>query len=172
MEYTKNITWLPDHFNADADFYRTFGFKEYQDQRMIDQSVYVGLEPSASVSISGYDTFVQTEINSFDKGSNGTIRVFDKRGQEYTLMRDFSDGQIELNLIGANNQKLISFNTQEIFDRFSDYQTTKGQLSVKEATFTKENDRAKIKIVVQSVGIEKQSKTNNNASLFVFVQVK
>jgi hypothetical protein len=98
--------------------------------------------------------------------------VLDKRGQEYTLMRDISDGQIELNLIGANNQKLISFNTQEIFDRFSDYQTTKGQLSVKEATFTKENDRAKIKIVVQSVGIEKQSKTNNNASLFVFVQVK
>lgn len=28
MEYTKNIPWLPDHFNPDTDFYNTFGFRE------------------------------------------------------------------------------------------------------------------------------------------------
>jgi len=72
----------------------------------------------------------------------------------------------------VNDRKLISFNTQEIFDRFSNYQSTKGQMSVKEATFTKENDQAKITIVVQSLGIDKQSKQNNNASVFVFVQIK
>jgi hypothetical protein len=172
MEYTKDIKWLPKSFNADADFYRTFGFKEYQDQRIVGQSIYVGLGPSASISISGYDTFVQTEVNSFGKGGNGTTSVVDKRGQKYTLMQDFSNGQIVLNLVGVNDQKVISFNTQEIFDRYSNYPTTKDPLSVKEATFTKENDKAKIKIVVQSAGIEKQSKQNNNASLFVFVQIK
>jgi hypothetical protein len=167
MEYTKNIKWLPNGFNADADFYQTFGFKQYQDQRFLDQSVYLSLEPSAPVSINGYDTFVQTEINTYDK-SNGKTYVIEKRGQKYTLMNDFSN----LSLIGSNNQKLISFNTQEIFDRFYDYPLTKGQMSVKDATFTKENDRAKITIVVQSVGIEKQSSQNNNATLFVFVQIK
>jgi hypothetical protein len=171
MEYTKDIKWLPKHFNADADFYRTFGFKEYQDQRMVDQSVYLNLEPSVSVSISGYDSFVQTEINSFGKPGTGTNSMIDKRGQKYTLNQDTTNGQIELNLMGANDRKLISFNTQEIFDRFSNYQSTKGQMSVKEATFTKENDQAKITIVVQSVGIDKQSKQNNNASVFIFVQI-
>ncbi|WML55370.1 DUF4153 domain-containing protein [Neobacillus sp. PS3-12] len=172
MEYTKKIKWLPKRFNADADFYQTFGFKEYQDQRMIDQSVYLNLEPSFSVSISGYDSFVQAGINSYGKPGNGTNSVIDKRGQKYTLNQDTSNGQIELNLMGANDRKLISFNTQEIFDRFSNYQSTKGQMSVKEATFTKENDQAKITIVVQSLGIDKQSKQNNNASVFVFVQIK
>jgi hypothetical protein len=172
MDYTKSIKWLPNHFNADADFYQTFGFKQYQEQRFVDQSIYLSLEPSVSVPISGFDSFVQTEINSFGKPGDGTNSVIDKRGQKYTLVRDVSNGQIKLNLMGANDQKLISFNTQEIFDRFSHYPTTKGQLSVKEATFTKENDRARITIVVQSVGIVKQSSSNNNATLYVFVQIK
>jgi hypothetical protein len=172
MEYTKNIKWLPNHFNADADFYRTFGFKQYQDERFLDQSVYLSLKSSDPVAISGFDTFVQTEINTLDKTGGGAICVIEKRGEKYSLLRDFSTGHVNLSIMGDNNQKLISFNTQEIFDRFYHYPSTKGQISVKEATFTKENDRAKITIVVQSVGIEKQSSQNNNAALFVFVQIK
>ena len=42
-------------------------------------------------------------------------------------------------------------------------------ISPEEATFTKENDRAKITIVVQNVGIEKSIGQNNNAYyLFLF----
>ena len=48
----------------------------------------------------------------------------------------------------------------------------KGLISVEEATFTKENDRAKMTIVVQNLGIEKTNEQYNNALLFVFVQIK
>jgi hypothetical protein len=173
MEYTKNIKWLPQKFNADTDFYRTFGFKEYyQGQGSLDQSVYLGLKQSVPIPISGFDTLVQTEINSLDKGSEGTICVIEKRGATYTLQRAFANGHIDLNLVGANNQKLISFSTQEIFNRFSSYQSMKGQISVKEATFTTENARAKMTVIVQNVGIEKQGNPNSNALLFVFIQIK
>ncbi len=67
---------------------------------------------------------------------------------------------------------LISFKAQEIFNKFSNYNTTKGQLSAQEATFTKENDRAKITIVVQNLSIEKQDKPFHNAQIFVFIQIK
>ena len=74
--------------------------------------------------------------------------------------------------MGKNNQELISFQAQEIFTKFSNYNTTKGQLSTEEATFTKENDRAKMTIVVQNISIEKQNKPLQNAQIFVFIQIK
>ena len=74
--------------------------------------------------------------------------------------------------MGENDEELIRFKTQEIYDKFYNYNSIKGLISVDEATFTKENDRAKMTIVVQNVGIEKPNEQNNNALLFVFVQIK
>ena len=62
MEYTKKITWLPEDFDVYTDFQNTFGFKEYQEPLDSIQSVYLSLEQSAPISITGYDIFVQTEI--------------------------------------------------------------------------------------------------------------
>ena len=44
----------------------------------------------------------------------------------------------------------------------------KGLISAEEATFTKENDNAKMTIVVQNLGIEKTNEQNNNASIICF----
>ena len=57
--------------------------------------------------------------------------------------------------MGENNQELIRFSTREIFDKFYNYNASKGLISAEEATFSKENDLAKITIVVQNLNIEK-----------------
>ena len=104
---------------------------------------------------------------------NREEKIFDteKEGKEYTLLRGFKEDQMDLTLMGEN-QELIRFKTQEIYDKFYNYNSMKSLISVEEATFTKENDNAKMTIVVQNLGIDKTNEKYNNALLFVFVQVK
>ena len=172
MEYTKEIKWLPEDFDAYTDFQNTFGFKEYQEPTDSIQPVYLSLEQSAPITITGYDFFMQTDIYLSDQSKDDKVYDIEKDGKTYSLLRDYKEDQIDLILMGENDQELIRFETQEIYDKFYNYSSMKGLISTEEATFTKENDRAKITIVVQNVGIEKSMGQNNNALLFVFVQIK
>ncbi|EKN70838.1 hypothetical protein BABA_03204 [Neobacillus bataviensis LMG 21833] len=172
MGYTKKIAWLPDDFNAYNDFQDTFGFKEYQKPGQVNQSVYLNMVQKTPITITGFDTFATIEINMTEKNRAGKIFDFKKQGKTYSLLKEFHKDQLVLSLRGANDQTLINFHTQEIFDKFYDYQPSAGQITAEEATFTKENDRVKMTIVVQNVGIEKQDKQYNNAMLLVFVQIK
>ncbi|MFX3623169.1 MAG: DUF4153 domain-containing protein [Ectobacillus sp.] len=172
MEYTKKIEWLPDDFDVYKDFQDTFGFEEYQEPADFNQGVYLGIEQPAPIAITGFDTFVQTDIYTDSKNRDEKICDIEKDGKMYTLLKDFKEGQINLKLMGEDDEELIRFQTEEIYDKFSGYNAAKSLMSVEEATFTKENSRAKMMVVVQNVAIEKRNKQHNNAVLFVFVQIK
>jgi hypothetical protein len=173
MGYTKKITWLPKDFKVYEDFTETFGFKEYQDPVDADsnQPVYVSLDQSAPIPITGYDLFIQTDINMYDKQHNQKICVISKDGKTYTLLKDSNKDRVDIKLKGENKSDLITFNTKEIYDKFYNYKAMKEQISVEEATFTKENDLVKITIVVQNLNIDKQN-NQYDAFLLVFVQIK
>ncbi|MDQ1146002.1 MFS family permease [Bacillus sp. SORGH_AS 510] len=173
MGYTKNISWLPKDFKVYEDFSETFGFKEYQEPVDEDfkQPVYVNLDPSTPISITGYDLFVQTDVNMYDKQQNQKICVIKKDEKSYTLMKNFNKNRIDIKVKSENGQELLTFNTKEIYDKFYNYQGMKEQISAEEATFTKENDLVKMTIVVQNLNIDKQN-NQYDALLFVFVQIK
>ncbi len=169
MEYTKKIAWFPKDFKVYDDFKKTFGFEEYQQPAVnMNQGVYLGLKQPAPMKITGYDLFVQTDI--YGKGGNETVCDFEKAGKTYTLRKDPANGQITV--YGKKDEKLITFKMKEIYNRFASYQSMKQTISVQEATFTKENSRAKITIVVQNVAVENQNPENNNALLNLFVGIK
>lgn len=174
MQYAKKIEWLPDDFEAYKDFYNTFGFYEYQEPVKSNQPVFLSLEQSAPINIKGYDTFVQIDFYMNDKNKDESICEIEKDGKKYNLLRDNNKDQIILRLVGENEQELISFKTQEIYDKFYNYNSQmKGVITAEEATFTKENNRAKMAIVVQNVNIEKfNDQQYNNALVFVFVEIK
>lgn len=173
MGYTKKISWLPKDFKVYEDFTETFGFKEYQEPMDEDfkQPVYVNLNPSSPITITGYDTFVQTDINMYDKQHNQTICTIKKDGESYTLVKDFNKNRVDIKIKGEHGQDLLTFNTEELFDKFYNYQGVKEQISADEATFTKENDLVKLTIVVQNLSIEKENE-HQDAFIFVFVQIK
>ncbi len=102
MDYTKKIAWLPDHFNAYVNFYDTFGFKEYQEQGEITQSIYLNLEQPAPITITGFDSFIQTDINI--PGDTGKIFDIEKEGKKYTLAKDVNKDETILKLMGVNDQ--------------------------------------------------------------------
>ncbi|TWE01042.1 uncharacterized protein DUF4153 [Neobacillus bataviensis] len=171
MGYTKEIAWLPRNFDVYKDFYDTFGFHEYQESGDENQPVYLTMEPSMPINIEGFDRFIQMDLYPFDNDGKQKINDFEKAGKTYTLVTDTKGKRIDLKLVGEDSQELIRFNTQEIFDKFYHYNATKGTITAEEATFTKENRRAKLTIVVQNVSIEKQA-NQNNAGIFVFIQIK
>ena len=160
------------------DFSKTFGFEEYYPQQgdMENQTVYVVLDNKETMDISQYDTFSKFTLdvqNNNENNANGKIADIEKSGKRYSLVQKNKDGNVDIILMGENNKELLSFRTQEIFDRFYNHNMKKELISVDEATFSKENEHAKLTFVVQNVNIEK---LNNPpyyyADLYIFVDIK
>ena len=171
MEYTKDIKWFPKSFDLYNDFYQTFGFEEYQDEGKTNQSIYLNMEPSTPINITGYDRFMELELYPAGKDGEEGMGDFEKAGKTYSLIKTTKGNQTELTLLGENNQELTHFDTQEIYDKFGHRNANKENISADDATFTKENSRAKLTIVVQNVSIEKPS-NQNNAGVYVFIKIK
>lgn len=175
MEYTKDIEWFPHDFEMYQDFYNTFGFEEYYPEQkdMTNDSIYVSLGEKEALDISQYDTLVKYSVDPQNKSADEKITELTHAGKQYTLTQKTIDGKVVLKIIGENNEELINFNTKEIFDHFYNYNIMKDQISVKQATFTKENDQAKIELVVQNLNIEKMSNPPYYfAELFILVDIK
>ncbi|MEA4847776.1 MAG: DUF4153 domain-containing protein [Clostridiaceae bacterium] len=172
MDYTGKIEWLPDDFIIYEDFQKTFGFNQYEIPGDLNQNVYLGLEQQISIDITGYDSFAIFNIQI--NGQNTAEKICDiiKSGETYTLSKRTAGDQGDVYLT-KGNQELIRFSIREIFDKFYEYNTSKGLINAEEATFTKENELAKITIVVQNLSIDKASdRTYYGADLYALIKIK
>lgn len=173
MEYTDRFEWLPDDFDRYNDFYKIFGFNEYEIPGDINRYVYLGLEQQLPIDIKGYDTFVHFSINM--PGNNTTDKICEiaEPDRRYTLNKHTAEEQCDIFLSGEDKRELISFSTREIFDKFYNYNTGKGSITPEEATFSKENESAKITIIVQNINIDKgPDKVFYGADLYALVMIK
>lgn len=173
MEYTGKIEWLPEDFKIYEDFYKTFGFNEYGMPGDYNQSVYLGLEQKMPIDITGYDSFVYFNVHIPDNNVTEKICDIVKSDKNYTLAKNTTKDQCDVFLTGENNKELIRLSTKEIFDKFYNYSSGKGLISVEEATFSEENNSAKITIVVQNLNIEKSpNREFYGADVYAFVKIK
>jgi hypothetical protein len=173
MGYTNKIEWLPADFNIYNGFYKTFGFNEYEVPGNTNQSIYLNLEQKTPIDIAGYDSFVY--FNVYIPANNVTDRICDivKSGKNYSLTKYTTNDKCDIYLMEDNKKELIRFATSEILDKFYNNYTGKGSISADEATFSKENDMAKITIVVQNLNMDKTpDHLYYGADLYVFVKIK
>lgn len=174
MEYTDEISWIPADFDYYADFYQTFGFYQNDIIEGDKPYVYVNLPQNTPIDITGYDSLVYTNV--YLSGQNvmdETIGNIKKTDKNYTLVKSISKDQSTIILKNKENQEILSFDVKEIFNRFEDFDTKEGSISYEEATFTEENDLAKITIVVQNVNMDKASEQGYyGADLYVLIQIK
>lgn len=178
MTYTKKVDWFPNNFDMYEDFSKTFGFDEYDSkvENLDHQTVYVILDNHATMDISQYDSFARFNLdiqNNDESNADNKIADIEKSGKRYSLVQKTTDSHVDIKLIGENNKELISFGTQEIYDRFYNYNKMKEFISAEEATFLKENSDAKMKIVVQQLNIDKMNNPPYYyAELYIFVDIK
>ena len=179
MDYTKELAWLPKDFDYYEDFSDTFGFMEYYESDKLNESVYVSLEPNTSISITGYDTFVYSNIYFYsnepaNKANNEeNLVTFEKGGDRFSLMKVMTEDQSLYKVYNEHQEELIYFDTKVILDKFYDFPVSKERLPIEEATFTAENENASLKVVAQNVNIDKMTNnTNYMMDLYIFVKVK
>ncbi|WP_462413565.1 DUF4153 domain-containing protein [Neobacillus sp. Marseille-QA0830] len=171
MNYTKKLAFLPKDFNFYEDFRDTFGFGEYNQPDKFNNYTFIAVKQPTPLRITGHDFFIQMDLSG--TYNNGDERYeIEKSGQAYILLKDVSDGKVDIKLLSNDNKEVIVFHTDEIFDKFSDYQG-ENIISTDEATFTEENGQAKLTVFLQSLDFQRDTHTpGKSAMAYVFVQIK
>lgn len=175
MDYVKDVEWLPSDAATYQQFETTFGFaKEYENQNSFQSGQYVSLDwdNGLNLSVEGYDQLIRLNLYGSQAGSSeeGVIS-FEKDGSAYTLMQQLKDdGYYRLSLTDEEDKELIQIDMKEIFDEIlTDENVQKGTLTMDEATIVKENKRAKVKILVESMDAYEDQ---YNGSFYLFVEIK
>lgn len=172
MNYVADIPWIPDDFKVYEDFKEIFGFEQYQKAEYSESNIYVFLKLDKAIDISGYDAFTTTNVNFVDT-AEPVICNIDYYGKAYALKKEKDGEDYKIKLVDENKKSIIDFNVSEIFDRFQSRTVSKSELSVKDATFTTENDAAKLTIIVREANIyETLNRTEYYTDIFILVQVK
>lgn len=146
MGYTNNIDLL-DSYSKSRDFDSIFGFPQYDFGDKEYKSFYFP-RVNNPISINGYDIILRSNI-IYSEG-NKELGSFIKDGMEYRLMVDTSEANSKVILLNEDEEQLISLDLSEIIDQVS-ANSTEGDLTLEEATFIKENDQARIKIIVENI---------------------
>lgn len=172
MEYTDKIEWFPDNFIIYEDFYNTFGFYEYDIPDKVNRAVNVFLNSMTPIDIAGYDVLTRTNIHS-EENMESQICTIHQSGIEYILKKEKTDGKYDIILTDDSNNELIRFNTEKIFSRYKSYTADKAEIAKDEATFSTENERVKLTIVVQEAGINFSYNQNfNYADFYILIGFK
>lgn len=146
------LNWLPQSFDYYVNFESTFGFSRYGEPDAGGRYVNVYLSPNLPIDISGYDIFMRTSVDS-NIAAKETVCEFEKDNISYTLTKITRDSQPHFILSQTSGEELITFNTTEVFSRYTGFSENKSMLTTELATFTVENERAKLTFVVQNANI-------------------
>lgn len=172
MEYTERIDWIPKEFTFYEDFKDTFGFNEYELSENTSKFVNVYLNSWEPIDIEGYDFFVRTSIN-YDENPEHEVNNIEKSGEIYTISNEKMQEQNVIVLRDHSEEDIIVFDTGEIFSRYLNYAIEKSEINMDQATFSVENDNAKMTIVVQNASMEASSNlTYQYADFFILVDIK
>lgn len=168
------IPWLPADFSIYDDFYDTFGFHEYDVPKESSQSVNVFIESDAPLNIEGYDYLAHAYINTPADGQEPAICEIDHAGMRYTLTKEADGDRYDIALADGDGRQVIRFDTGEIFTRYQGYGMEKSEMSPQDATFSVENDQAKMTLVVQNASMNGESDPNNYSyvDFYVLLQLK
>lgn len=172
MKYTGKIEWLPENFSVYEDFYDTFGFRQYDLPEDTYRPVNVFLNSEQPLDIAGYDILARAYLSAGDT-QNSKICDLSKSGKSYQLKKEKTGGQYDIVLTDETGAEVIRFDTGEVFSRYSAYATEKTEISMDEALFTLENDRAGLALIVQNANIDRAAaQTGYYADVYILIRIK
>lgn len=173
MKYAKDIAWLADDFDYYMDFEKTFGFNAYElddMERPIFRSRYFVRNQKNAVDISGYDMMALVHIVDREPEMQEVEMNF--KGVTYLMGWKAKGNGGFFYLRGKTGTDIITLDLQEIIDRFEDMQPNK-EMSLEEASFTAENSRAQMKVVVNHMEAYEDGKEwQRHGEAYLFITFK
>lgn len=172
MGYINDITWMPEDYTPYEDFYDTFGFRSDEYAEDNSRSIYVSRNRNSPITIENYDILTHTFINSEDGGED-LICNFEKDGNKYEITKVKDKDQYYILLLNESKQELARSSVADIFTRFEGNIAEKTQVSSEEATFTTENAKVKLTIIIEEANYYTSfNQTNYFADFYILVDIK
>ena len=174
MRYTKDISWMPVNFELYNDFEKTFGFALYNIDGQIGTSFFVRSNSEEVINISEYDGFVRMTFGNSQKGVTDK-KTFDfiKNEKNYSITRTSDAETYSISLTDENSVELINFDSNQIFEKFKSNSRGDSEIPIADATFTVENSKAKITVVVQYMDMTENGNDKfYNSEIYVLANIK
>ena len=169
-DHKKNIKYL-NKFYESGNFNAIFGFDSYVQPDKDYRYINLYLDQNAPISISGYDVFFTRHISD-RKGIDDIKQEFVAQNKTFRIITKQSDSSSIISLVDESNQDIIQYNMEEIFSRFESY-TSKSEITEEEATFTMENELAKISLITKYVNMNSWPEGKDySAELIILVKIK
>lgn len=172
MDEVGKVDWLPNGVLGINNFQTTFGFAQLYDESSDGayhgQYAYLNWDSTPILDIEGYDRMIHMNIGNLRYEKNHERIQIEKDGSNYTLVKELEGDYFVISLLDENGAELLRFDTQEIFDDLL-AKTGSSELTVEDATITKENDLAKMMILATSIDAYNDQ---HNAEVYVFVKIK
>lgn len=149
MDYLKEVSWLA---SFDYDFEDTFGFAQYGSPIRDSESYRFYLAEKTPIDVSDYDFFVEVSLSGEDREELLNTIPWGEMG--YTLVQENKDGIGDLIVRDDQQNELIRYSFKEIFDGIMTKEEHHGEMSMEEAEFIAENDRAIMRIILKSINLD------------------
>ena len=172
--------YLDEDFSLYEDFYQTFGFYQTLDDLYDDESLYFDLDSQIAIDISNYDSLLNYNAYyeaSYEEEDEILIGSFEKSAKTFRLIEDRQAEPSQVLVKDDKGEVLIKLDMIEVFNYFEtmekeDYQKGK-PMTPDDATFILENDEARLSLVAQFIGINKNSEEPiYNGDFYVLVEIK
>lgn len=160
------IDWLPNNFDIYyEDFENTFGFNNYDYKFIIESDnpdfesytanyAEVRLNENETFSVDTENTaqFVYVSINNMEYESVPEQNLpFDFNDNAFVLQVLSDDQTFTVNVLNDQNEEMINFDLQFLLNDTFEYLPKVQQMSDEDLTFTKENERGTVKIILESL---------------------
>src|SRR5699024_2397882 len=172
LDYTQDISWLPDSISQPDEFEETFGFEEeyevtnYEDNDF--ESVYMDWDTAQAFDIQEYDQMVYLDINmQYPEEDENQPVPLKMNGTNYNLQKEITNDKINIHL-EKDDQQLITFDVAEAFSEILDSENT--DALIKEyAKGTEDYEDVKLMLVATSITYDGSGYTGE---VYLFVEIK
>jgi hypothetical protein len=178
MNYAKDISWLRS-YGESYDFYNTFGFQNHGYYPTRETRYYnLYLPINTAIDVSGYDLLVEATFYDENEGSIPITSQWGEKG--YRLIYKNTDKKGDLILQDGQGEELIRYSLDNIYEGFMKRKEIQGELSLNEASFIIENDKAILHIITKDIsfsiwedsqGSDELALMKNNTS-YIMIKIK
>ncbi len=172
MNYTEDITWIPENFSYYSDFEEVFGFSPYESRYDMDVPTYRSFYRAQQepMNISNFDYMVQ--LNFGDNEDDRESEELLIKGETYRLGW-MSEGREGFYLRDAADEEILFIGIEEIISELKESDSGRQGISQEKATFSATDNGKSMAVIINFFDLQERSgQENYNGDVYIMVGVE
>jgi len=162
MNYTEEISWIPENFDYYSNFEEVFGFSPYVSQEGMEVPIYRNFYRSQQevIEISNYDYMIQAQFsnNGEDRGPGQDFETQEIgfSGETYEVGWGDVEEREGFYLKDSQNNPVLFIDIEEVVIRFEGRDSRNQPITQEEATFYARDNGKSMAVIVNFLDIQDQ----------------